>query len=79
MGRRRRKMKHYEFWHTFSQVTIMLHGALFSWKCLNICQFKGSTERIPYFVLLVNAAIVLPVKLSLTQPMSYLIFVPIPL
>lgn len=67
-------MKHSEFCHIFSQVTIMLDGALVSWKCPNICHLKGSTELIPYFVLLVNAAIALPVKLPLTQSMGYLIF-----
>jgi len=34
----------------------------------------GSGELIPCFALLVCAAFALPIKLSLPQPMSYLIF-----
>ena len=73
-GERRRKGASSEWWRLSSQVTVMCDGALPSWRWLNTCLQKGSSEWIPHFVLLACAAFDLPVKLSLTQPMSFSTF-----
>ena len=56
--------------------------SLASWRWLNTCLPMGSSEWIPYFALLVCAAFVFAIKLSLYQPTSFhtftlLIFSPI--
>lgn len=48
--------------------------ALFSWRWLNICLPMGSREWIPCFVLFACTAFALPIKMSLSQPTSFLIF-----
>ena len=73
-----------ESWCLSSQVTITHDGALLSWRWLNTCLPTGSSEWIPCFALLVRTAFALPIKLSLSQPMSFLTFTllilsPIPL
>lgn len=56
-----------------------------SWKWLNTtCLLTGNNELIPHFALLAHAALALPIKLSLCQPLSsrtftFLILFPIPL
>jgi len=67
-----------------SQVIVTCDGALLSWGWLNIRLPVGSGERIPSFALLVGVAFALPIKPSLSQPMSFLTFAllilsPIPL
>jgi len=65
---------HSELWPLSSQVTIMCDGALLSWKWLNTCLLMGNTGLILYFALLAHAAFALPVKLSLSQLISFLTF-----
>jgi len=55
-----------------SQVTGTRDGALLSWGWLNTCLPTGSGERIPRFALLVCTAFALPIKLPLSQRMSFL-------
>jgi len=50
------------------------HHHLLSWRGLNICLPMGSSEQVPCFSLLVCAAFVIPIKLSLYQPLSFLTF-----
>lgn len=50
----------------------MHDGALFSWKWLYICLMKGGSEQIPYFILIALTIFALPIKLSLSQPTSFL-------
>ena len=50
----------------------MRDGALLSWRWLNTCLPMGSSELIPCFALPLCAAFALPIKLSLSQTMSYL-------
>ena len=57
-----------------SQVTAMCDGALLSWRWLNTCLPRGSSEWILCFALLAWVAFALPIKLSLSQPMSFLTF-----
>lgn len=59
-----------EGWRLFSQVTIMLDGALLSWRWLNTCLPLGSSELIPWFALLEHVAFAFPIKLRLPQAMS---------
>jgi len=47
-------------------------GAWLSWRWLNTCLPMGSSECIPSFALLACMAFALPVKLSLSQPISFL-------
>ena len=84
VGRRRRKGGHLEWWCLSSQLISMHAGALLSWRWLNTCLMMESTEWIPYFALLAQAAFALPINLSWSQPMSFLNFTllilsPIPL
>jgi len=59
-----------------SQATVTRDGAMLSWKWLN---YLGSSELIPYSAFLVHTAFALPIKLSLSQPMSFFTFtLPIP-
>ena len=73
-GGRRRKGGRSELWLLSTQVTIMCDGALLSWRCLNTCLPMGSSEWIPCFSLLAYTAFALPIKPSLCQPTSFLIF-----
>ena len=62
----------------------MHDGALLSWRWLSACLPMGSSEWIPCFALLACAASALRIKLSLSQPTSFLTFTllalsPIPL
>ena len=57
-----------------SQVAVICDGALLSWRWLNPCLPMGRGELIPWLALLVCEAFALPIKLSLSQPMSFLIF-----
>jgi len=57
-----------------SQVTCMSVEAPLSWAWLKICMLRGSSEWICYFTLLVWVAFALPVKLSLSQLMSFCSF-----
>jgi len=50
----------------------MRDGALLSWRWLNTCLPMGSSERIPHLALLARAAFAFPIKLSLSQPTSFL-------
>jgi len=73
-----------EWWHLSSQVIVMRDGALLSWRWLSTRLPMGSSEWIPYFAFLVQMTFALPIKLSLSQPMSFLTFTvpilwPIPL
>jgi len=52
----------------------MHDGAPLSWRWLNTSLLMESGELIPCFALLVCAAFGLLVKLSLSQPMSFLSF-----
>lgn len=52
----------------------MHDGALFSWKWLYICLMKGGSEQIPYFILIALTIFALPIKLSLSQPTSFITF-----
>jgi len=52
----------------------MCDGALRSQRWLNACLLIGSNELIPSFALLVHTDFALPVKLILSQPMSFLTF-----
>ena len=75
---------HSEWWHLSSQVTVTHDGALLSWRWLNTCLPMRRSEWIPCFALLACTAFALPIKLSLSQPMSFLTFTlpilfPIPL
>jgi len=45
---------------------------LLSWRLLNTCLSMGRSEWIPSFALLACVAFALPVKLTLSQPMSFL-------
>lgn len=60
-----------EGWYWSSQVTIMLDGALLSWRWLNTCLPLGSSELIPWFALLERVAFAFPFKLHLPQAMSF--------
>ena len=64
-----------ELQHLNSPVTVMRDGVLLSWRWLNTCLLVGSGEWIHSFPLLVRTAFALPVKLSLSQPMSFLTFI----
>ena len=66
--------RHSVWWCLSSQVTSMSDGALLSWRWLNICLPLGSSEWIPCFALHVHTAFALPIKLSLSQPMSFCTF-----
>ena len=73
-----------EWWRLPSQVTVRRDGALLSWRWLNTCLPMGSGEWIPCFASLVCVTFAVPIKLSLSQPTSFLIFTlpifsPIPL
>ena len=70
----RRKRGHSELWHLPSQVTITRDGALLSWRWLNTCLPMGNSGWIPCFVLIVYVAFALPIKLPLSEPMSFLTF-----
>ena len=52
----------------------MCGGALLSWRWLNCCLPMRSGEWIPSFSLLMWVAFVLPIKVSLSQPRSFLTF-----
>jgi len=53
----------------------MHDGAQLSRKWMNTClMVMGSSELIPSFALLVHMAFALPIKLSLSQPTSFLSF-----
>lgn len=62
-----------EGWCLSSQVTIMLDGALLSWRWLNTCLSLGSSELITWFALLERVAFAFPVKLHLQQAMSFVL------
>ena len=55
-----------------SQVTITREGALLSWGWLNAGLPMGRGEGMPCFALLACAAFAFPIKLSLSQPTSFL-------
>jgi len=55
----RKKKEGEEFKHLYSQVTVMLDGALICWRWLNTCLPPGSFELIPYFAFLAHAVAVL--------------------
>ena len=63
-----------EGWRLPSQGTIMHDGALLSWTWLNTCLLMGSNEWIPCFALLACMAFALAIKLSLSQPTSFLTY-----
>ena len=65
---------HLALWRLSSQVTVTRDGALLSWGWLNTCLPMGSGEWIPCFALLACMSFALPIKLSLSQPMSFLTF-----
>jgi len=52
----------------------MRDGALLSWRWLNTCLPMGSSEHIPHFALLACVALAFHIKLSLSQPTSFLTF-----
>ena len=84
LGKEEGRGGHLEWWRLSSQVTVMCDGALLSRRWLNTCLPMGSGEWIPCFALLACAAFALPIKLSLSQPTSFLtctlpILSPIPL
>ena len=68
-----------EWWRLSSQVTVTRDGALLSWGRLNTCLLMGSGEWIPCFALLACTAFALPIKLSLSQSMSFLTFFTLPI
>jgi len=57
-----------------SKVTITDDGVLLTWRWLNTCLPNGRSEQILCFALLLCAAFALCIKLSLSQPMNFLIF-----
>jgi len=57
-----------------SQVTVMRDGALLSWRWLNIDLLVGSSEGIGFFCLAAAHSFILPIKISLSQPISFLTF-----
>lgn len=57
-----------------SQVTVRHDTALLSWKQLNTCLLMGSWKWIPCLDLLVCMAFTFLIKLSLSQPSSFLTF-----
>jgi len=57
-----------------SQVTVTYDGTLLSQRWLNTSLPKGSREGFPSFAPLAHMAFALPVKLSLSQPTSFLTF-----
>jgi len=57
-----------------SQVTFTCDEALLSCKQLNICLLIGSSKGISDFSLLALIDFVLPIKLSLSQSMSFCTF-----
>ena len=61
-----------QLWSLSSQVTVKYGGALLSWTWLNTCLLLGNRNWFPYFALLVHTAFILPVKMSLSQSMSFL-------
>ena len=73
-GGRTRKERTFRVRAYISQVTFMCHGALLSWRWLNTSLPIGSSEWIPYFALHQHTAFTLPIKLSLSQPTSFLTF-----
>ena len=62
---------HLALWRLASQVTVTRGGARLPWGWPNTCLPVGSGEWIPCFALLVCAAFALPVKLFLSQPLSF--------
>ena len=75
---------HLALWHLSSPVTVTRDGALLPWGWWNICLLMVNSELIPCFALLVCAAFAVPLKLSLSQTMSFLpstlpVLSPIPL
>ena len=57
-----------------SKVTMTSGEALLFCRWLNVCLQHANSEWIPYFSLLVWSASALPIKLSLSQPTSFLTF-----
>jgi len=57
-----------------SQVTVTRDGALLSWRWLNIGLLVGSSEGIGCFCLAPAHSFTLPVRMSLSQPISFLTF-----
>jgi len=51
----------------------MCDGALLSWRWLHTCLLMGSSELIPCFALPAHAAFALPITLSLSQTMNFLL------
>lgn len=74
LGRKEDSGECFKLWYLSSQATITCDRALLSLGWLNTCLFMGSSETIPCFALLACTAFSLLIKLSLSQPLSSLIF-----
>jgi len=44
------------------------------WRWLNTCLLMGSGEQIPCYAFLAHTAFALPIKMSLSQTVSFLTF-----
>ena len=64
----------WERWRLSSQVTVRCDGARLCWGWLSTCLPLARAEWIPWVALPACTALALPIKLSLSQPTSFLTF-----